>query len=105
MRPVIRFLDSVDRENEEPEDSRQLTGLVARTATQTSVSDLRQSEQFQFSRPRPPTPPMERAVNIQFQKPKRLVDLVQKSLGASSARAAGSETFDYYVEQEGIDAP
>ena len=104
MQPVVRFLDAVDRDNEKPEGSRPLIQLLDRSATSSSIARLSLSESFQYQKPSPPPAPKERVITIQYQKPKELVELVKKNLRARSARAAGEETFDYYVDQEGIDA-
>lgn len=104
MQPVVRFLDAVDRDHDKPEGQRPLVQLLDHSSSLKTITRLSQSERFEYQRPPPPPPPSERAVTIQYQKPKRLVELVKKSLRAPSARAAGAETFDYYVDQEGIDA-
>ena len=104
MQPVIRFLDAVDRDNDEPEGSRPLVELLDRTAHPSTIIDLPRSDGFQYETPSPPPSPGERTITIQYPKPRWLVDAVKKSLGVGSARAAGEETFDYYVEQEDIDA-
>ena len=104
MRQVIRFLDEVDRESDTPEGSRTLVDLLERQTTSTSIADLSRSENFRYVEPPPPPPPSERLVNIQYRKPVRLVEAVRKNIRAGSARAAGEATFDYYVEQEDIDA-
>ena len=104
MSQVIRFLDAVDRDNERPEGSRPLMELVERTARAVPILGLSRSENFRFQEPPPPVPASERIINIQYQKPAWLVDAVRKSLNAPSARSAGEMTFDYYVDQENINA-
>ena len=104
MRPVIRFLHAVDRDNDRPEGARKLMELLDKTAKPVSMVDLRQSESFTYEPPPPLPPPAQRLVSIQFQKPRGLVNAVMKSIGAGSARAAGEMAFDYYVEQEDVDA-
>lgn len=51
-----------------------------------------------------PTPRIEVA-NILYQRPKTLVKKVAKALGQSgmSQKEVGERTFDYYVENEGVD--
>ena len=104
MTQVIRFLDAVDRDNDKPEGSRPLVELVDRTARPVPIMRLNRSDDFRYQEPPPPPPAKERLISIQFQKPARLVTAVRKSLNAGSARAAGEMTFDYYVDQENIDA-
>ena len=104
MQPVVRFLDAVDRDREEPEGQRPLMHLLERSASSKIIPRLSPSERFEYEKPPPPPPPKEPVITIQYQKPTRLVELVKTSLRARSARAAGEKTFDYYVDQEGIDA-
>ena len=104
MTPVIRFLDAVDRDNDKPEGSRQLVELVDKTARSVPIMRLARSENFRYQEPPPPPPPSERVISIQYQKPAWLIAAVRKSLKAPSARAAGEMTFDYYVDQENVDA-
>ena len=104
MTQVIRFLDAVDRDNERPEGSRPLMELVDKTARSAPILRLNLSENFRYQEPPPPIPARERFISIQYQKPAWLVNAVRKSLSAGSARAAGEMTFDYYVEQENVDA-
>ena len=104
MTPVIRFLDAVDRDNENPDGSRVLVDLVDNIARAVPILRLSDSESFRYQEPPPPPPPGERLINIQYRKPEWLVDAVRESLAAGSARAAGEMTFDYYVEQENVDA-
>ena len=103
MQPVIRFLDAVDRDNAKPEGSRPLVELLEVSARISPIIRLSISERFEFEKPPPPPPPEERSIRIQYQRPRRLVETVKESLRAASARAAGEMTFDYYVEQEGLD--
>ena len=104
MQPVIRFLDAVDRDHEKPEGGRPLVELLDSSARPTAITSLSLSEQFEYQKPPPPPPPRERIITVQYKKPTRLVDAVKKSLRVRSARAAGEKTFDYYMEQEDIDA-
>lgn len=104
MQPVIRFLDAVDRDSDKPEGARPLVELLERSSNSTAIIDLSPSERFEYEKPPPPPPPRERVITIQYQKPRRLVDAVKKSLRVGSGRAAGEATFDYYVDQEDIDA-
>lgn len=103
MQPVVRFLDAVDQDNEKPEGARPLVELLDTSARRSAIIDLSLSERFAYERP-PPPPPREKVITIQYKKPTRLVDAVKSTLRMRSARAAGEATFDYYVDQEGIDA-
>lgn len=104
MQPVVRFLDAVDHDREKPEGSRPLVELLDHSATSQTITRLSRTDRFEYEKPPPPPRPTEPVTNVLYKKPKRLVELVKKSLRVSSARAAGEKTFDYYVDQEGIDA-
>ena len=104
MTQVIRFLDAVDRDNDKPDGFRPLVDLVDKTARPVPITSLMRSEDFRYQVPPPPPPSSERLISIQYQKPAWLVTAVRESLNAGSARAAGEMTFDYFVEQENIDA-
>lgn len=103
MRPVIRFLDLVARETEKPEGHRPLVELLESRAALLPIAKLGRSEEFRYEEPPPPIAPSERLVAIQYQRPAGLIDLVKKQSGVRTARAAGELTFDYFVDQEGLD--
>ena len=104
MQPVIRFLDAMDRELDEPEESRVLLKLVDNSAYLRPIVNLSRSDVFRYQTPPPLIPSTEPLISIQYQKPVWLVEAVKKSLRVQSARAAGEKTFDYYVDQEDINA-
>lgn len=102
MRPVVRFLDLLDKElDERPEGERGLTDLVE-GAVLKPIIDLPWSDLFKYERPTDLPPPPERQLNILYKRPHVLVEAVKKSLRVRTARAAGELTFDYYVEQENV---
>ena len=99
MKPVIAFLREVAREQqEEAEGFRPLSGLLT-GASATPVSSLVQRETFHYVRPAVKRRGR-KTVRIQYDRPVELVQLVQRQLNLNSARAAGENTFDYYVEME-----
>ena len=107
MRPVMQFLNAADRDNDEPEGERPLLEMLDRLDRSNrykSIMDIPRSNHFRYERPSSPTKPKERTVTIQYQKPVRLVDAAKENLGLQTAKAVGEKTFDYYLDQEDIDA-
>lgn len=98
-RPIISFLNELDKELDEPvEEKRILTNLVSRAAL-SPPTDLPISDVFVYPKPRPrPKPP--ETVRIQYDRPKEQVERLKKCLKVTSARRAGELTFDWYLENE-----
>ena len=67
-------------------------------STNVSVSEL--ATDTEFTAPVQKTTPL---ATINYKKPKSLVEKVKKHIGVSSNKDVGSETFDYYIEIEGIE--
>jgi len=67
-------------------------------STNVSVSDL--AQETEFTAPAQKTPPL---TTICYKKPKSLVDKLKKHTKLWSNKDVGIETFDYYVEIEGIE--
>ena len=80
MTPVIRFLDAVARDNENPDGSRVLVDLVDNRARAVPIMRLSDSDSFRYQDPPPPLPPGDRLVSIQYRKPARLVTPSEKVL-------------------------
>lgn len=97
MRPVINFLNDLDAEQDAPEGFRPLTRLV-QGARPVAAATLHHSEVFTYRKP--PERRLPKTIRIQYDRPRDLIDRVKQSLRVSTARAAGENTFDYYVEQE-----
>jgi hypothetical protein len=101
MRPVIDFLNRLDKENEEPEDERPLTALV-QSAAKGAFTAAKYESVFRVAAPaRPPKP---RTVSIQFRRPKSEADELVEAIGANSARNAAElaweEAYERYVENQ-----
>ena len=98
-RPVISFLNELDKELDEPvEEKRVLAALVSRAAL-IPPADLPASDTFVYPKPEPrPKPPQ--TVRIQYDRPKDQVERLKKCLRSTSARRVGELTFDWYLENE-----
>lgn len=102
-RPVINFLNELDREIDEPnEEKRVLTRLLS-GAPSNLPSELPVSETFLYTKP-PPRPKPPETVRIQFDRPKQQVERMKRCLRVTSAKAVGERIFDWYLENECKDA-
>jgi hypothetical protein len=100
MRPVIDFLNLVDKELDEPDkDKRVLSKLLEKAEYLPPTTALPIAQSFKYTRPRP-IPKRPETVRIQYDRPKDLADRVKKHLRASSYKNVGEKTFDWYVENE-----
>ncbi len=100
MRPVIDFLNLVDRETELPETDRPLTAALSTAKTQ-AIGQIRSQQKFYY--PTTPKPPRPKTVTIQFRKEKGRVEALQDAMGTNSARETGDAAFEdaykRYVEE------
>jgi len=92
MRPVIDFLNDLDREQELPVQERELDKLVT-AASATPIKDLEPGNAFAFA---VPPPPVQRPVyiGISYQRSEEKIDELKEALGAGSAKAVGERSFD-----------
>lgn len=99
MRPVIDFLNELDREKDSPpEDQTPLEEIVSKAALR-SVSDVNHRQRFTLperKRQRTKTP----QTSIQYKRDVREVDIAKDVLGVTSAVEVGHRTFDYFYERE-----
>lgn len=93
MRPVIDFLNDLDRENDPGVEDRPLQTAVSHLKT-VPLSNVKPSEGFVT---KVDTAPRQRVGNISYSRPIKEIDRVKKALGVSSLKEVGEETFDYYV--------
>ena len=91
MRPVIDFLNLVDRESDLQNSERILTAAMLEAGT-IAISDIRQEQEFSF--PETPRPPRPTTVSIQFHKEKERVEELGEAMGTDSARATGDAAFE-----------
>ena len=96
MRPVIDFLNELDREKDNEPENQPLTNIL----TKAEAVGLRQiARSGPFSRPTPPANPGPPTVSIQFRRPRDQVDRLQVELAARSARDVGEKSFDLAYER------
>lgn len=100
MRPVIDFLNRLDKENEDPDDERPLTALVGNARPEAYNAGSSYATVFRPTIPvRAPKP---RTTSIQFRRPSSEVDELVDALSTGSARKAGEfawdEAYARYVE-------
>ncbi|WP_115679029.1 ATP-binding protein [Cupriavidus taiwanensis] len=97
LRQVIGFLNSLDNENNEPG---QLTALID-DAKPKRVAELSANESFIANAvPRPQSP---KPVRISYVRSADHVNLIKEALGATSNREVGEKTFEYFMQNEGLD--
>lgn len=99
MRPVIDFLNELDREKSGPAEDRPL----ARALEETNLvlpRTLTQQRPFKAVARRSVVPAGPRMQRIQYDRPVELVDKVKANLGVSSYKDVGGQTFDYYYKME-----
>lgn len=100
MRPVITFLNQLDKELEEPdEEKRVLTQLVQRAAYLPPTSDIPVAPSFHYVKPLP-RPRRPRTIRIQYERPETQVQQMKKCLHVYSAKRVGEMTFDWYLKNE-----
>jgi hypothetical protein len=100
MRPVIDFLNRVDKELEERDEAKRvLTELVNRANYSAPTADLPTNEEFTYVKPEP-RPKLPKYINILYSRPKEKVEALKKCLGVGSAKEAGEKTFDWYLKNE-----
>ena len=91
MRPVIDFLNLVDKETDLPESERMLTEALS-TASTKPIAEVQEEQSFAYpNNPRPLSPP---TVNIQFRKEQERVDALRDAMGKNSARSTGEAAFE-----------
>ena len=98
MRPVINFLNHLDKEKDNPDDHKPLHKAVE-TMEKVALREADVRPKFTYPRPppRPPSPPTGR---IQYNRPVEKIKLVKKALGVTTYTDVGRGTFDYYYERE-----
>jgi hypothetical protein len=97
LRQVLAFLNALDAESSQPGE---LTALVD-NAKPTRVAELAMNDVFTATAA--PVSPQAKEIRITYVKPAEMVDAVKRHLGATNNRELGEKTFDYYVQNEGID--
>jgi Histidine kinase-, DNA gyrase B-, and HSP90-like ATPase len=99
MRPVINFLNELDKDVDEfTSDESPMLNQVNK-ATQTRAETLTRKAEFRAPR-RGTMKKVQRVVGIQYSKPVKDVDFLQEALGVRSARAVGEKTFDLVLKSQ-----
>jgi hypothetical protein len=100
MRPVINFLNDLDREKDSPRrDGTSLEELVA-SAEKSPQALTSLTVERTFSAPRVVTTRVPDTTSIQYSKPTHQIEAAKKKLRVSSARQVGERTFDYFYKRE-----
>ncbi len=101
-KPVTKYLSNKystqKSESDAVDEDIKLTAQEKPDSINVSVSDL--VTVSEFTAPAQKTPPL---TTISYKKPKSLVEKLKKYTKLSSNKEVGIETFDYYVELEGIE--
>jgi len=98
MRPVIDFLNELDREmdTEAGETEGPTLSEAVRTAKAVAVADLTSQAVFRY----PKTSRAPRLGRIAYNRPKPLIEEAKEALDVSTGREVGERTFDYWVDAE-----
>ncbi len=108
MRPVIDFMNELDRDVDENTKDHSLLLNHLQRATRVNTETIRLQGSlpksfFVFPKrgelvpPGPPVPPM---VKIQYSRPKDEIDVLADAFGLGSAKAVGERTFDMALRQQ-----
>ncbi len=98
-RPVIDFLNDLDRETEEINEEKKVLNALISRAIAALPSELPASNDFVYIKRQPqPKPPQK--TRIQFDRPIDQVERMKKHLHIYSAKGVGEYIFDWYLENE-----
>ena len=98
MRPVINFLNQVDKENENPDGRRPLQDAI-KAMKEVPIWEVETRARFDYPRPAPQVT-LPRTGRIQYDKEVERIREVKKALGVTTYKEVGSRTFDYYFDRE-----
>ena len=98
MRPVINFLNQVDKENENLDDYRPLQDAVLAMRS-VPIWEVKTRAKFDYPRPAPRVK-LPRTGRIQYDKEVERISEVKKALGVTTYTEVGRRTFDYYYDRE-----
>jgi hypothetical protein len=96
LRQVLEFLNALDSESSQPADR---TALVE-NAKPKRISELAANDFFVAVASA--AVPTTKELRISYVKEAEIVKLVKESLGVTNNRDVGQKTFDYYVQNEGL---
>ena len=98
MRPVINFLNQLDKEKENLDDYKPLQDAVSAMKA-VPLREAKTRERFLYPRPAP-RPKLPRAGRIQYDKRVEQINEVKKALHVTTYTEVGRGTFDYYFDRE-----
>jgi hypothetical protein len=96
MLQVISFLNALDAE---PEDGPLEASVQA--APRVSLTNLTANASFTY-RPAMAPAPVRKQSRISYTADPAIVEIVKESLGVRTNREAGEQTFEYYIDNEGL---
>lgn len=103
MRPVVDFLNSVRREQEDQPDGAGV-GVLERLLAKSPMTDLRKVGTRESFSPPKISPKAHRAgpvmQRIQYDKPLKQVQATMETLKVRTFKDVGEKTFDYYYKSE-----
>ena len=95
MRPVITFLNALDREKDHDNDYLERAVESAQTTELVNVT-----HESKFAAPSPPPRPPSSTTHISYSRPRKQVETAKKQLGVRTNGAVGEKTFDYFLIRE-----
>lgn len=103
MRPIIDFLNQLDKETEVDEEDRNLN-MAVNAARPQQLNLLEASERFVSPEASVPTRKVRPAdsVHITYYAKKDLFEKAKTALGAQTNRDVGERTFAYFLKSEGL---
>lgn len=100
MRPVIDFLNQLDREKDKPiDDDYKPLDTALRSSNPVKLDTLPDQTKFVSPKPSPP-PPLILIGRIVYNKPKKLIDKMKKVMKVTKQAEVGSKSFDYFFARE-----
>lgn len=102
MRPVINFLNDLDRENDLDEVEERILSKAIEQTSSISVKQVPAKENFSYPQTTAP-PKKEKHVTIMYKRPKGEIEQLKDKLKLSSNREVGVYTYEYYLDLEGLD--
>jgi hypothetical protein len=100
MRPVVNFLNQLDKEvNEYTRERSPLLKYVV-NAQRVSTDQIREKQTFRAPKPDEIQDPGPRWVNIQYAKPLPDIEFLQEALHIWSAKGVGEKTFDLALKKQ-----
>ena len=103
MRTVIDFLNSLDRELDEPDESKRVLFNLLAQAEYGSPMEIPNASKFTYRLPSATKPPQDNT-RITFYRPRPEVEHLKSCLGVGTNKAAVETIFDWYMENMCPDA-